>query len=179
MAILLASRWSVRDAQCEKVIAYYTDAIRLVPKSVAFDAASAYRTRGDFYHKKGDFDKAIADYTEAIRIDPFSPSVTETLSSRASAYAEKGNLDKAIAEYTEIIRLRPDKSAYCGRGVTYQRWGKFDEAISDFTKVLRDIREDAEMIQKGKMPGASRYHARTLQEDRMLARWAYKLRAGV
>ena len=50
---------------CDRVIADFTQAIRLAP-----DYAKAYMERGRAYDEKGDNDRTIADYTQAIRLDP-------------------------------------------------------------------------------------------------------------
>jgi tetratricopeptide (TPR) repeat protein len=53
------------DADYDKAIAAYTEAIKRDPKY-----SFAYLGRGDVYAAKGDLDRAIQDYDEAVRLEP-------------------------------------------------------------------------------------------------------------
>jgi tetratricopeptide (TPR) repeat protein len=83
----------------ERLIADYTEAIRLDPNNVEL-----YYERAKVYSNKNDYTQAIADYTEAIRLDPnYMPAYLN----RGSVHEEKKDYNRAIADYTEAVRLAP------------------------------------------------------------------------
>ena len=93
-------------AACTRVIS----SSRLKGHKLAF----IFNSRGNAYHRRGDYDRAIADYTEAIRLDPKYAIV---YGNRGNSYRLKGDYDRAIADLTEAIRLDPKYAiAYNNRG---------------------------------------------------------------
>ena len=106
--------------------------------------ASSYRSRGDVYYQKGEYNKAIADYDEAIRLD--CPDEVHTYRSRGDAYYQKGEYDKAIVDYDEAIRL--DFRCYSGHSRyrrpsigyvydVYERTRDYDSAIKGYDEVIK------------------------------------------
>jgi len=117
-------------AESLEIQADFDQAIRLDPKDDA-----AYRSRGDAWRAKEEYDKAIADYGEAIRLDPKDDAAYHN---RGLAWSAKGEYDKAIADYDEAIRLDPKYAgAYNNRGDTYRRKGAYDRAIADYDEAIR------------------------------------------
>ena len=117
-----------KEGDNDRVIAVYTEAIRLDPNAIA------YEFRGSAYYQKGDYDRAIAEYTEAIRLDP---NYAIAYLDRGNVYYHKGDYDRAIADFTEAIRLYPNAIAYTARGCAYDRKGDNDRAIADYTEAIR------------------------------------------
>jgi len=123
----------------DKVMADYTEAIRLDPKD-----PYVYRGRGKGYAGQGKFDKAIADYNEAIRLHPKDPYAYRR---RGLAYVCQGKFDKAIADYTEAIRLDPKSRlnpkttcaylARFNRAYAYCFKGEYDKAIADCNEAIQ------------------------------------------
>jgi tetratricopeptide (TPR) repeat protein len=153
----------------DRAVADCTEAIRLLPKSGAWDAASAYSTRGDIYRERGDLDKAIADYKEGLRLVPYDSSMYLSL---GAAYSAKGDHRNAIAIYTEMIRRGESSLAYLNRGLEYQEDRRFDEAIADFTAGLRDISREDET--NGTSP--PNLQARYAAQNRALSAWIHTAR---
>jgi len=124
----------------ERVIADYSEAIRLDPEEAArsyfFDRASAYVNNGDY-------DRAIADYSEVIRINPTSYSADYSrayaYNGRAWAYSNKGDYDRAIADFSEAIRLKPKLvvALFYGRGEVFRKKNDFNRAIADYSEAIR------------------------------------------
>jgi tetratricopeptide (TPR) repeat protein len=125
----------MKNADLDKDIAEYSQAIQLEPNS-----AAAYRCRGVAYGRKGDLDRAIADLSQAIRLDP---ELAPAHYSRGYAYLRMRDLDKAIADFAEAIRLDPSHAkAFSQRGLAYAKKGDFDQAIADLSQAIRLDPED-------------------------------------
>lgn len=73
----------------------------------------------------------------------YSP-VVQSAQLRAGEYFEKGNqyhfnrqYDKAIPAYTESLRLNPyNPTAYCRRGIAYERTGEPNKAYADYEQAI-------------------------------------------
>ncbi len=159
------------NANYEKSIAHYTEALKLKP-----DYVEAYNNRGNVYASIGEEDKAISDFSTAINLKPdaaevynnrgtiyvgigrydqavsdfaraveLKPNLALASYNRGVAYLKKGDFDTAIADYTTAIELNPNYAdAYNNRGVTYHRKGDFDTAIKDFNTAIELNPDDAE-----------------------------------
>jgi tetratricopeptide (TPR) repeat protein len=126
--------------ESDKLIAEYTDAIRLKPKD-----ANGYYKRGVRYEELGESEKAIADFTKAIELNDQRAYVN-----RATSYKKKKEYDKAIADYTKAIAfydksgsgpdalLRGGVSAetYFDRGICYEEKGEVEKAQAYFKKAV-------------------------------------------
>jgi tetratricopeptide (TPR) repeat protein len=95
----------------------------------------AYNSRGDVYHKKGDYDRAIADYDKALALNP---NYANAYNNRGNAYAEgKRDYDRAIADFDKGLALNPNfAAAYYKRGIAYDNKGDYDRAIADYDKAI-------------------------------------------
>lgn len=145
-------------SQLNKVIADYTEAIRLNPKDANARGELAYLNRGRAYAQKDEHDKAIADYTEALRLYPIvnvpflQARLIEAHDARGKSYQKKGEYDKAIADYTEVIQIGTGSfkdmaeamafgglaaQAYYKRGVCYDEKGEHGKAVSDYKEAIR------------------------------------------
>jgi tetratricopeptide (TPR) repeat protein len=114
----------------DKIVADYTEAIRLDPKD-----PSAYVGRGYAWIAKTEYDKALSDFNEAIRLDP---KVAEFYAGRGNAWIGKREYDKALADFNAVSRLNPkDPSAYYNRGLARFAKGEYDKAISDCNEAIR------------------------------------------
>jgi tetratricopeptide (TPR) repeat protein len=119
----------VRKGFHTAAIAYYSEAIKLVP-----DSAFLYAVRGDVYRYMEKYDSAIEDYTQAIKINT---NYVSAYINRAMAYQRKGNYDAAIADDTQAIHLDPNNGhVYCNRGSTFLSKGSYDEALTDLAKAI-------------------------------------------
>jgi tetratricopeptide (TPR) repeat protein len=116
--------------QHERVIADYTEALRLEP-----DHAGTWYERGWQHRRVGNLEQALADYTEAVKLEPTSWLYRKY---RAMAYREKGNTQEALADYTEALRLRPeDADILEDRAGLHARLGDHDAAIADYREAMR------------------------------------------
>ena len=112
----------------EGAVAAYSEAIRLLPSTVA------YNDRGIAYYDKRQWDRAIADYGEAIRIDPKNG---EAFNNRAWTRIKKGDAANALADAETAVQLLPDKSyAWDTRAKAYTVLGNREAAIRDYRKAL-------------------------------------------
>ena len=110
-------------------MARYDKAIRADPKD-----AEPYVSRGNAYHRRGDYARAIADYDEALRLNP---NYVYAYCFRGTAYSAKGEQDRAIASFDEALRKNPQmEMAYEGRGDAYAAKGDFVRANADYGRVL-------------------------------------------
>ena len=127
----------------DKAIADYNQAVRLDP-----NYAVAYKSRGNAYADKGEFNLAIADFNRAIMLDP---NYAVAYSNRGITYADMGDDNRAIADYNQAIRLHPDYAdAYFNRGLSYLNLEDFGRAITDFTHSLRFNPQDVySLLQRG------------------------------
>jgi len=148
---LTRGRTNYENNDYDRAIEEFTKAIRLYPKysdaymfsSFAYEGKgdddrsladldqsikkdeqpSSYQLRGEFYERKGNYDKAIEDYCKMISlweldnyldgesVDRDGKKVLEkaTLYSiRGNAYIKKGDLERGIADFEEALRLVPD-----------------------------------------------------------------------
>lgn len=64
--------------------------------------AMACITRGNSYHKEGDYDKAISEYTKAIEIYPQYDRAYYNL---GVSYTKKGDYNRGIANYSKAAKL--------------------------------------------------------------------------
>ena len=87
------------DTARDKMIADYTEAIRIDPKD-----ASAYFNRSYLWQEKGEHDKAIADLDEGIRLDP---KVALAYYNRGYSWQQKGSTTRRSPISIESIRLDP------------------------------------------------------------------------
>jgi len=121
-----------------RVIAGYTEAIRLYPHS-----GRAYFRRGSARADAGDLAGAIADYTEALRLFPARADFAKADAhlGRAHARAAEGDLRGAIEDYTEAIRLLPSGERagahFFHRAFTRSDAGDRAGAIADYTEAIR------------------------------------------
>jgi clan AA aspartic protease (TIGR02281 family) len=118
-------------AGCSRVIADST--------ANAAKHAQAYRSRGNAYYDKSDYDRAIADFSEAMKLDPdiALPSFALAYNRRGLAYVEKKDYDLAIADYGEAIKLDASSAeVYKNRGSAYNIKRDYDLAIADFDQAL-------------------------------------------
>lgn len=81
----------------DRVIADYSDAIRLSPKTTV-----CYWNRGFAYERKADYDGAILDFTEAVRLNP---GFGEAYHHRGLAYEKKGEKAKAEKDFAQAKKL--------------------------------------------------------------------------
>jgi tetratricopeptide (TPR) repeat protein len=128
----VASLFLEKD-QYDKVMAHFTEAIRLDPK-----VTENYSLRGRCYAQKSEYDKAIADFTKAIQLDP---TEADYYARRGECYGRtdyRSGPDKAIADYSAAIRLDPKVADwYLSRSRFYREAGELDKAIADYTEVIR------------------------------------------
>ena len=132
-------------SKLEKVISYYSRAIKINPKYV-----EAYNNRGVAYDSKGDYERAISDYNRVILLNP---KLAEPFNNRGKTYDDQGDLDRAISDYSQAILLNPKFAwAYKNRGSAYDKKGDYDRARSDDTQAIlllkkskdKSLREEGE-----------------------------------
>ena len=137
---LLAVRWFERGvdvSDIETKIAYYTEAITIVPTFVA-----PFNNRGNALGRIGDWEGALADYDEAIRL---SRNNAEAFNNRGVALAKLGRFERALTDFDESIRLRPDDfESRCNRAISRTDRSDWKGAIADYDEALRLKPDDAE-----------------------------------
>jgi len=104
----------------------FTTAIRLDP------IGGYYSTRGDAYHKMGQYAYAIQDYEEYIRQYPDHGT---GYSGRGAAYSKLGRYHSAIKDFNKAIEVNLDDSgSYTNRGITYFLLGQYSKADADLAE---------------------------------------------
>lgn len=94
----------------------------------------AYKTRGNIYFAKGEYDRAIADFDMAIKV---RPKDAEAYVKRGTAYASKDDYNRAIGDFDMAISLMPKRaSVYTMRGHAYEKAGEKNQAIVDYRSAL-------------------------------------------
>jgi len=127
---LRAIAWG--DANVDRAIADYSEAIRLDPKD-----AQNYSSRALAYRDEGDNDRAIADFNEEIRLRPSGAAY----SARGDAWLDKGDVDRAVADQTAAIAI--DAKSYgayfyfISRASAWRLKGDFKRALADATEAIR------------------------------------------
>jgi len=159
----------------DKMIAEYTEAIRLKPKD-----ANGYYKRGVRYEELGESNKAIADFTEAIELKDQRAYVN-----RAAAYKKKKEYDRAIADYTRaiefydkhgsdladaLLRAGASAGAYFDRGICYEEKGEVEKAQADFKKAA-----ELHPNFKDKVKNRTKKQARLKRGDRKKGRCGIQL----
>jgi Tfp pilus assembly protein PilF len=119
----------------DRVIADFSEAMKLDPNIVPPSFAHAYNRRGLAYVEKKDYDLAIADYGEAIKLDSSS---AEVYNNRGTAYNIKEEYDRAIPDFDQALTLDSNYAlAYNNRGFAYFRKNDTDRAIADYSEALK------------------------------------------
>jgi tetratricopeptide (TPR) repeat protein len=99
------------------------------------DRAYAYRTRGDLWRFRNNFEKAIADYSRLLQI---RPNDCEVFYYRGLCRCHQEEYEKAIADFDEILCRQPESiRAYQGRGFVWSRRKVYDRAVEDYTEGIR------------------------------------------
>jgi tetratricopeptide (TPR) repeat protein len=141
----LSTALSDNDAQHERAMANFDEAIRLDPKK---PLAYLGRARGRWYfirtRLKADpgaqikdmVNQQIADYSQAITLDP---TLAKAYVGRGFTYMQHSdNSDAAIADFSKAIELEPDNTvAYDDRGDLYVKQKKYKEALADYRTLLK------------------------------------------
>ena len=97
--------FELRQAEAQKAIKNYEEAIHKKASRPNLMDADAYNTQGNRYLELRQLERAIADFDEAIRLDP---KYTAAYGNRAIAYKLQGNKTKAIADFEKFITLTSD-----------------------------------------------------------------------
>lgn len=87
----------LENAECDRAIECFTEAIRLCPT-----LTDAYIARACAYEDKGDFDLAIADCAEAIRLNPECARVYQL---RGHIHGKAGNWAMAERDISKARRI--------------------------------------------------------------------------
>jgi tetratricopeptide (TPR) repeat protein len=111
-------------------IQYYTNALRLDPKST-----EALYNRGLFYQDHGQLEKAMDDYKNILQIDPTFKDAYFNMGYINLVYLK--NYNEAIAHFTNAIRLgKYYIDAYFNRGLCYEKLGNKAAAEADYKQAL-------------------------------------------
>ena len=129
------------DPDAQKMIADYTELIRLKPDADSYsDRAAAYRT----LHQP---DKAIADYNTMMQLDP---KAWQPYQYRGATYFESGQWDKAVDDFTQVLKMNPGDDVAAStclmRGTVYLQQKEWDKALDDATASLKVNPDNAEAL---------------------------------
>ncbi len=107
---------------------------RVISRSSGTALAMAYRGRGLWQYKTGDYDAALADVDRALTLEPTNVVGYDL---RGDILVAKGDIDGAIANYSQSIRIDPNYAAsFYGRGIAYEKKGDINRAREDFRSAL-------------------------------------------
>jgi tetratricopeptide (TPR) repeat protein len=94
----------------------------------------AYKYRGAYFQRKGQFDKALEDYGKAMALDP---SDSQIYLNRGTVFCGVGMYKRAVAEFDKAIDLNPSYyKAYNNRAFAYGELGEIARAIADLNKAI-------------------------------------------
>jgi Tfp pilus assembly protein PilF len=129
------------QAEYDKAIALYTEAIRVAPKH-----PEAWYGRGYCHIAQGNAEPAIADFGEGMRLAPeeapaYADYISKAFCMRAEELMKDRAFDRALADYNESIRLQPTSGDFRGhcwyrRGMCHLARGDYDAALADFDAAL-------------------------------------------
>lgn len=129
-----AAWWDYTDGNYDEAIRQYTKAL---PNAKSKEwVSTVYRSRGQAYHAKGDYDQALTDFDNAISVHPSSAWV---YSLRASTYRAKREYARAKADHNKAIALEPDglDVYFFRRGVDMFLMAEYEQAIKDLRKTIQ------------------------------------------
>lgn len=102
---------------------------------------SDFKTQGNDFYKKMQFDKAIDCYTKALNQ---TPSDTSLLTNRAACFMQKKEYKKAQEDAQNAIKIDPNfTKGYLRAGQALLFLGKIDEAKAEYNKALAIKADDA------------------------------------
>lgn len=100
----------------------------------------AYKDRGIFYLKSGNYPAAIEDLSVAIEIASRAgmPEIFNIYALRGDASIKAGRYDAAVRDFSDAIALFPDPVYFYNRGIALQALGRKNEADDDFRRAGPD-----------------------------------------
>jgi tetratricopeptide (TPR) repeat protein len=99
------------------------------------DIASAFRSRGDAYDDKGEYDLALADYAEALALNPGDAEVFNSRGATRTALEQYGS---AIEDFDRSVTLSPGRAIpLSNRCFAKAVLGRLEEALTDCNEAIR------------------------------------------
>jgi len=107
----------------------WTDVIKNHPKELM-----AYSNRGNYYSKKGMYDKALIDYNALLGA---KPKDFKSYVHRANVYGIQKKYELAIVDYTKALSINANYAdAYVNRGITYSIMKQYKKAFEDYSRAI-------------------------------------------
>lgn len=106
---------------------------RLERLGLTTDAKTALY-RGNFYHKRQQYEEALEQYDLCLTLEPDLP---EALNNRGSTYGKMERYEEALADFNQALIIKPDYTdAINNRGNTYSKMARYKEALADYNQAL-------------------------------------------
>jgi tetratricopeptide (TPR) repeat protein len=94
-----------------------------------------FKSRGDAYYQRREYDRALQDYDQAIKLNA---RYSDAFDRRCWTLATVDKLADALKDCKEALRLRANFApALNTLGLVYLRLGQFDDAISSYSAALQ------------------------------------------
>ena len=120
LAQALAAQGAAEDARTE-----FQEAIRLAPTVV-----DLYRTRADFFWRRGDFASARRDLHQALALDPAGSRAADDHVKLGQLLQRERKYEAAVRAYAKALELRPDHAtALRLRAVAMLELRRYTEAV--------------------------------------------------
>lgn len=94
-----------KEASYEKSIEWYTDALRVCPKSFGTERSILYANRAAAYLHQDLKELAIEDCNKSLELND---TYVKALLRRAKLYEDTDKLDESLSDYKRILELQPD-----------------------------------------------------------------------